>query len=635
METADQVLKRYWGYDHFRPPQREIVEAVLAGHDVVALLPTGGGKSVCFQVPAMMTEGLCLVVTPLIALMEDQVEQLKRRNISAVAIHSGMSRSELDITLDNCAYGKIKFLYLSPERIQTDLFRERLQKIKVNLIAIDEAHCISQWGYDFRPPYLLISSLRETKSDVPFMALTATATKQVREDIAEKLELREPKLFQKSFARPNLSFVARKTENKDKLLLQVLQKVNGSAIVYVRSRRATEQLANWLSKSNIAATYYHAGLTAQQRSENQKQWINGAKRVMVATNAFGMGIDKGDVRTVVHFDLPETLEAYYQEAGRAGRDGHRSYAVVIYHPIDVKNLRDKVTEGQPSVNVLKNTYQAIANYLQLAEGSAMGESFDFDINEFTKRYQLGPLTTFAAIKKLEEQGLIQLNESFYRPSRVHFQVDKKKLYEFQVANVHFDLLIKSLLRMYGAELFSAFVNISESAIGRSIKWSLQETKVALEQLHKMQFLHYEPASDKPQMTFLLARQDAQRLPVDHAKLEERRKLALDKMESMIDYVLQTHRCRTQVIQSYFDEETFGTCGVCDVCLDRKKNENKLAVKDYHDQILVLLREKAMTSDELEKAVNPDDHDLLVDVIREMLDSNEIKYDEYWVLRVVS
>lgn len=633
METPEHILKQYWGYDKFRPPQADIINNVLKGKDTVALLPTGGGKSVCFQVPALIMEGVCLVITPLIALMEDQVSQLKRRGIAAIAIHSGMSRSEIDVALDNCSYGKIKFLYLSPERIQTEMFQARIQKIQVNLIAIDEAHCISQWGYDFRPSYLLISDLREFKPEVPLVALTATATQKVKEDIIEKLHLRTPEVYSKSFARENLSFVVRQTENKEKLLLQVVRKVNGSSIVYVRSRRASEKLSEWLTKSGVSATFYHAGLTYHQRNEHQKKWIDGETRVVVATNAFGMGIDKANVRTVIHVDLPETLEAYYQEAGRAGRDGKKSYAVVIYHPIDVKTIREKVEQSQPDVTVLKKTYQALSNYLQLAEGSAMGESFDFELATFSNRYELKPLTTYAALKKLEEQGLIQLSESFYRPSKIHFLVEKKKLYEFQVANDHFDQLIKGLLRLYGGELFSAYVNISESQIARIVGWSIPETKIGLDQLHKMQFLDYEQASEVPQITFLTPRQDAKRLQLDVPKLEERRKLALTKMETMIEYVEQSHRCRTQFIQSYFDEETFNTCGVCDVCLEKKKKENQTEIKDYHDQILLLLKQKPMTSDELEKAVNPSDQELLIEVIREMLDANEINYDEFWVLRI--
>lgn len=634
MDSPEHILKQYWGYDSFRSPQLDIINSVLEKKDVLALLPTGGGKSICFQVPGLLMEGLCLVITPLIALMEDQVNQLKKRNISAIAIHSGMGHQEIDIALDNCAYGKIKFLYLSPERIQTDLFKERLSKIPVSLVAIDEAHCISQWGYDFRPPYLQIANLREIKPEAVFIALTATATKEVKTDIVAKLEMKNVEFFQKSFARDNLSFVVRKTENKEKQLLQILTKVKGSSIVYVRSRRATEKLSGWLTKAGISSTYYHAGLTYVERKNHQQAWIEGSARVVVATNAFGMGIDKRDVRTVIHMDLPETLEAYYQEAGRAGRDEKRSFAVIIFHEIDLANLREKVLQSQPAIEELKKTYQALANYFHLAIGSAQDESFDFDLYDFCKRFQMQPTTVYASLKKLEEQGLVQLNDGFYRPSKVHFQVNKKKLYEFQVANAHFDPLIKFLLRFYGAELFSDFVTISESQISKAVKWNLPETRIALEQLTKMQFIAYERATDSPQITFLTARQDADRLQLDKKKLEERRNLALQKMEAMVEYTNQSHRCRTQFIQSYFGEETFSTCGACDVCIAKKKKENRTAVKDYHDQILFLLQQKPMTSEELEDAVNPDDHDLLVDVIREMLDANEIKYDEFWVLRKV-
>jgi ATP-dependent DNA helicase RecQ len=633
LNSPEHILKQYWGYDAFRSQQLEIIQEVLAKKDVLALLPTGGGKSICFQLPTLLLEGLCLVITPLIALMEDQVGQLKRRGISAIAIHSGMTRSEIDVALDNCAYGKIKFLYLSPERIQTELFRARIKKIDINLIAVDEAHCISQWGYDFRPAYLQIADLKELIPNVPMIALTATATKKVKEDIILKLELAGPSLFAKSFARENLSFVSRQTENKEKLLLQVLQKVNGSSIVYVRSRKATEKIADWLNHNKISATYYHAGLNYQARNEHQKSWIDGNCRVVVATNAFGMGIDKPDVRTVVHMDIPETLEAYYQEAGRAGRDGKKSYAVLIFHPIDIKTLRDRLLQSQPMIEELKSTYQALANYLKLAVGSAQGESFDFDLNDFTTRFNLKPFSVYAAIKKLEEQGLIQLSDSFYRPSKIHLQVNKKKLYDFQVSNDHFDQVIKAMLRLYGGELFSDFVPISEAQIGRATKWNIQETKVALDQLHKMQFLTYERASEMPLVTFLTARQDATRLQIDEVWFKERRDLAIGKMEAMIDFVSQNHQCRTQIIQSYFNEETFKTCGVCDVCLSRKKKENLNEFKSYHDQVLSILNKRPQTSEELEKEINPDDNELLIEVVREMLDANEIKYDEFWVLSV--
>ncbi len=581
-----------------------------------------------------MMEGVTLVISPLIALMQDQVQRLRQMKIQALAVHSGMGRQEIDIALDNCVYGKIKFLYLSPERLQTDIFKERFRKMNISLIAIDEAHCISQWGHDFRPAYLQISDLREVKPEVPFLALTATATRQVQEDIILQLKLRDPALLQRSFLRDNLSFVVRKTENKEKKLLDILRKVPGPAIVYVRSRKATQEFARWLDRQKIPATFYHAGLTHTDRMKRQAEWLMDEKRVMVATNAFGMGIDKSNVRAVVHMDLPENLEAYYQEAGRAGRDGKRAYAALVYHEADVTSLRSKVLQSHPSVDYLKKIYQALANYLQLAVGSSEGESYDFDLEDFSKRFSLRSSTVFSALKKLEEEGLIQLSESFYRPSRVHIQIEKARLYEFQVANARFDPLIKSLLRLYGAEMFTDFVAVSENVVSKSIKASEPEVKISLDQLSKLQMLAYEPASDKPQITFLISRQDADHLPLNHARLSARRDLAISKAEAMIHFAEQSLRCRMQIVLEYFDERSTENCGKCDVCIDKKKKENASSFRDYEQKVDSLLSQKPMTVDELEDAANPDDHDLFIEVVREMVDRGMIHYDDYWVLRKV-
>lgn len=633
METPRSILFKYWKYDAFRPLQEDIIHAVMEGRDTLALLPTGGGKSICFQVPAMLSEGLCLVVSPLIALMKDQVEQLRKRGIEAVAVHSGMRRRQIDLLLDNAVYGQVKFLYVSPERIQTELFIERFKRMNIGLIAVDEAHCISQWGYDFRPPYLQISSLREMCPDVPIIALTASATAQVQRDIIEKLAFRnEPLVFRQSFARPNLSFVVRKTENKDEKLLEILTKVKGPAILYVRSRKATEELARWLKKKNITASFYHAGLRHEDRTAKQDEWIHNRTRVMVATNAFGMGIDKPDVRLVIHLDLPENLESYYQEAGRAGRDGLRAYAIVLHQDADVSNLQSRVEQGQPSFSYLQLLYQRLANDYQLALGSGEGESFDFDMQEFCARHHLNPVEVFNGLRKLEEEGLLQFNESFYSPSTVFLAVDHTRLYEIQVANAALDNLIKMLLRLYGGELFSSFVRIDESLLAKALRTSGHEVMEELNHLHELGVLVYTPVRDKPQVTYVVARQDAEKLPIDRRRLEERRKLIFDKMKAMTGYVETTFRCRMQYIQDYFGEQTESTCGMCDVCIDKRKKDNYAAFEALRSEVLAAMKNHVLTIEQLEKQITPKDRELFVDVVRELVDEGELMYDQVWRLK---
>jgi ATP-dependent DNA helicase RecQ len=634
LETPLSVLQQYWKHNQFRPLQEDIIGSVLDGRDTLALLPTGGGKSVCFQVPALLREGLCIVITPLIALMKDQVEQLRKKEINAVAIHSGMARPEIDLHLNNALYGKMKFLYVSPERIQTEIFVERFKQMKVGLIAVDEAHCISQWGYDFRPPYLQIASLREIKPEVPVIALTATATTQVRDDIMKNLSFRKGSgLFQKSFARENLSFVIRKTDNKDKKLLEILQKVRGTAIIYVRSRKATQEVARWLAKKNIAASFYHAGLDFETRTKRQDEWINNKTRVMVATNAFGMGIDKPDVRIVIHLDLPENLESYYQEAGRAGRDGLRSYAVILYQDVDAINLQNKAEQSQPSLSYLSKVYQALANYYQLAVGSGAGESFDFEMYNFAERFQFNTLEVYNALRKLEEEGLIQFSESYYSPSSLHVLLDHTRLYEFQVANARFDDLLKMLLRLYGGELFSGFMQVSENYLAKALQTPYHEIVALLLHLHQLNVIHYIPVKNKPQVTFILPRQDAEKLPVDKKRLEARRKLILDKAGSVTAFVQNTFRCRMQLIQDYFDETTFQSCGICDVCIEKRKKDNTAAFENLIREILTVMKNKPLTLEELEQQVAPKDRELFVDVVRELVDEGKLEYDKVWKLKL--
>lgn len=634
METPLSILQHYWRHQHFRPLQEDVIKAVLDGKDTLALLPTGGGKSICFQIPALLIEGVCIVISPLIALMKDQVEQLKKRGIIAVAIHSGLSRAEIDLYLNNALYGGVKFLYVSPERLQTDIFIERFKQMKVSLIAIDEAHCISQWGYDFRPPYLKIADLRQWQPNIPFLALTATATPQVSADIVEKLAFKKPiTVFQKSFARENLSFVVRKTDNKERKLLEILSKVQGSAIVYVRSRKATEVFAQVLNRNKISASYYHAGLSHSGRNKLQEDWLANKSRVMVATNAFGMGIDKPDVRIVVHMDLPENLEAYYQEAGRAGRDGQRAYAVIIFQESDADSLQSKVEQSQPSFEFLQRTYQALCNYFQVAMGSSGGESYDFDLHQFCDRFHLFSNEVYHALRKLEENGLILFNESYYAPSRLHVPVDKARLYQFQIANEKFDPLIKMILRLYGGELFADFLKISEAYLAEGMKSTAKIVSDQLSHLDKLQILQYLPQNEQPKITFFLPRQDAAYLPIDKKILKERRELILGKMNAMIEYVSTSHRCRMEFMQEYFGEEATEPCGRCDVCMARRKKENSSAVVELREEILRILAEHVFSIEELEKRIAPTDSEVFVEVVRELVEEGKLQYDDVWRLRL--
>lgn len=634
MDSAHSILKRYWHHTSFRPLQEDIIQSVLDKKDTLALLPTGGGKSICFQVPAMLNDGICIVVTPLIALMKDQVEQLLKRDIQAIAVYSGMTWKEIDMYLDNCVHGNVKFLYVSPERLKTEIFIERFKRMNVSLIAVDEAHCISQWGYDFRPAYLEIAELRSIKPDVPVIALTATATPKVVVDIQDKLAFhKDANHFQKSFARENLSFVVRKTDNKEKKLQEVLKAIKGPSIVYVRSRKLAQELATWLLKKNVSAGYYHAGLSFKQRSEAQDHWLKGKFRVMIATNAFGMGIDKADVRLVVHFDLPENIESYYQEAGRAGRDGKRSFATIIYEEADLEVLQSRVMQSYPKVEFLKRVYQGLANYYQLAEGAGMGESFDFEVHDFSDRFGFHPAEVYPALSRLQEEGLIQFNDSYYNPSNLHWRVTKTKLYEFQIANVDFEPLIKTLLRLYGGELFSGFAAISETYLANALNTRVEVIIKTLKHLDELGILNYTPVKDQAQLTFLLERFDAASLPLDHARLAERRALAVSKMEAVHQYTIQSVQCRMQKIQEYFGEETEISCGICDICIENRKQEQIKIVNEIRAEVLHLLSVESMTVDKLEERIAPPQHEQFVEIIRSLVDESKIAYDEFWVLHL--
>ena len=607
--------------------QEDIIHAVLDQKDTLALLPTGGGKSICFQVPALAQEGVCIVVSPLIALMKDQVFQLERRGIQAKAIYSGMSQKEIDITLDNAIYGNVKFLYVSPERLKTDIFLARATKMNICLLAIDEAHCISQWGYDFRPPYLEITHFRRMIPEIPCIALTATATEEVREDIQDKLNFgSDSAFFQKSFARDNLSYSVYYEENKEKRMLDILSKVRGSAIVYVRSRKRTKQYADYLSSRNINASYYHAGLSNEERAKRQDDWIHNRKRVIVATNAFGMGIDKPDVRLVIHLDLPDNLEAYYQEAGRAGRDEKKAYAVVLYNKNDLLQLKDNIDISHPSAEAIRKVYQALSNYLKIAVGSGYMESYDFDLEDFVKTFQLGYLETYHALKKLEEQNFIQFNESFYSPSRLRILFNHEKLYEFQVANKNADKLIKMLLRVYGGELLNNFININEKKLAELMKMNTFIIQKNLATLNDAGVVAYEPRKETPQLLFLTERFLANQLPVNKKLLEDRKQSYAKKVEAVINYVEDKETCNTAILLKYFGEFTRKECGICGNCI-AKKRKNKSVDSTLPDLLINTLKKDLLTPEELVDKLGRNRKDEILNTVKILLDNNEVYYTE--------
>ncbi|GAA0880564.1 ATP-dependent DNA helicase RecQ [Algoriphagus jejuensis] len=566
------ILRQVFGLEDFRPVQKQVIDAVMEGRDTLALLPTGGGKSLCYQIPALAKDGICLVVSPLIALMKDQVDNLKAKGIKAAAIYSGMSYREIDTTLDNCIYGDFKFLYVSPERLKQELFIERFRQMKINLIAVDEAHCISQWGYDFRPPYLEIAAIRAFHPKVNVLALTASATSQVCADIVEKLEMKSHLEFHQSFARKNLSYSVRLVENKLEKGIEILSRISGTGIWYVRNRQGTQQIAKALSQLGISAAAYHAGLSNSDRADRQEAWKADRIRVMVSTNAFGMGIDKPDVRVVIHSDLPENIENYYQEAGRAGRDGRKAFAVLLANAQDFEQLTSRSELVYPPIDFLKRVYQCLANYYQLAVGSNMLSSFDFDLSVFCNTYELTVLETFYAIKVLGEEGFVQVNESFFAPSRVHFQVDPSRLYEVQIAYAKLDPVVKMLLRTYGGNIFSEFIKIQEGKLAKSLSMREPDLVKALLDLQKLEVMDYDQRKDKPQLTFLTHRYDAGKLPFNHARIAARKELTVQNAKSMVEYTTQSAICRTQFIQEYFGEKTDSECGICDVCIEKKKNQ---------------------------------------------------------------
>lgn len=621
--TIHEILKHYWNHQHFRPLQEEIITAVLEGKDALALLPTGGGKSVCFQVPAMATPGICLVVSPLIALMKDQVENLQSKGINAMSIVSGMSRREIDIALDNCIYGDVKFLYLSPERLLSELVQERIKYMKVNLIAVDEAHCISQWGYDFRPSYLHIAELRNLHPQVPILALTATATSAVKVDIIGKLQLRQAQIFQTSFERKNISYLVEYEENKLRRMLQVARGAKGSGIIYVRSRKDTFELAQFLNQNGLRADYYHAGLSADLRSSKQNNWKKNVTDIMVATNAFGMGIDKPDVRFVIHRDLPESLEAYYQEAGRAGRDEKRAYAVLLYNSADKVLMEKKFEASYPTLEEMKQVYHYLANYFQLAYGAGAGLSFDFDLKDFCSKFKLDAIKTLNALKFLEQDEYLSINESVFLPSRFRFEVMNEQLYNFQIQNPAWDPFIKVLLRSYGGA-FDHYINIREFDLSKRTGTTVQMIIDNLNQLQDYGVLNYLPQTDKPQITYLKPRQTSANMLISINYINERKQLYREKMEAVFHYT-EARKCRSRLLLAYFDEDDAPKCGLCDICLQEKREHNRQEIaENLATEIIQQLTVAPLTLDQLITALNGTHQNEKLAAIRLLLDAGKIK-----------
>ena len=634
MELTRSILQQYWGYPSFRPMQEDIVDSVIEGKDTLALLPTGGGKSICFQVPAMTMEGICIVITPLISLMKDQVMHLKKIGIAAAAIFSGMHHNEIEIIYNQAAFGMLKFLYVSPERLMTDAFIEALKKMNVNMIAVDESHCISQWGYDFRPPYLKIAEIRKYIPHAPVLALTATATPQVVEDIQYRLGFKKNNVFQTSYERKNVTYNVIHEADKFGLMYRLFKKMDkGSGIVYVRSRKRTKIIADWLQSVGISASFYHAGLDAKIRDYRQQLWMDGKIKVIVATNAFGMGIDKPDVRLVVHLDLPDSLEAYFQEAGRAGRDLQPSEAFLLVADTDVKKLQENIQSSYPNLNRIKMIYDTIGNYLQIPIGAGLDQRYDFDINDFSQCYNLSLLEVYNAIKLIEREGFLITSEALNTPSKIHIIANREDLYRFQIEYKEYDTIIKYLLRNTPGVL-SDLVNIREEQISQKTGMPVDKITRQLSQLEKLNFLTYIPRNDKPNIQLLTERLDSKHFYLSDEVYKDRKNEAAKRIQAVIDFVNNDNECRSVQLLRYFGENIKKTCGKCDVC--SSKNKMSINDKEYQEiseNIVRELREKESDVYEILKTVKEHHEEKVLTTIKWMLDNNIIKQDNDGLLRL--
>ncbi len=627
MQTIHQILEEYWGHKAFRPLQEQIIQSVLDGNDTLVLLPTGGGKSICFQIPAMTQEGLCLVVSPLIALIKDQVENLKQRGIAAAAIYSGMSQREISAQLDLCQQNKVKFLYLSPERLQTKLFRLRIEQFKINLIAIDESHCISQWGYDFRPEYLRIAEIRPFFPNIPFLALTATATPAVVEDIQEKLLFKKKNVFQKSFERHNVSYSVLYEEDKFAKLVDVCNKVQGSGIVYVGSRKQTETVAGLLYRNGIRADYYHAGLTNDQRNVRQQSWIKNQTRLMVCTNAFGMGIDKPDVRLVVHLGLSSSVEAYFQEAGRCGRDEKKAFAVMLYHPTDRLYAEQQLAAKYPKIEDIRRVYAAVGTHLNVALGSGENQNYEFNLPAFAEHFKLKASLVHHAIKFLHRANYLQLIDQNNAPSRLKFLVNHHDLYRFQIANRSMDNFIQTLLRNIEGG-FEDYANLNEQILAYRLQASLKKTVEGLNYLMKMELLDYVPQQNEPTIFYLTPRIDERTLYFSPEVYEQQKQRDEKLLGAMVVYVEDQHLCRSRKLLAYFGEQNEHNCGICDVCNKRKRTEiSSTESALVCSQVEKILANKSLSFNELIDCIEFKNTDKLIKIIQDLLDNKTLKINK--------
>lgn len=627
-DLTRDILKQYWGYPSFRPMQEDIVDSVVEGKDTLALLPTGGGKSICFQVPAMTMEGICIVITPLISLMKDQVMHLKNIGIPAAAIFTGMHHNQVEIVYNQAVFGMLKFLYVSPERLMTDMFIEALKKMKVNLLAVDESHCISQWGYDFRPPYLKIAEIREYIPNTPVMALTATATPAVVEDIQYRLNFKERNVFQTSYERKNVTYNVIHDADKFGVMYRLFKRMDkGSGIVYVRSRKRTKIIADWLQSAGISASFYHAGLDAKTRDYRQQLWMNGTIKVIVATNAFGMGIDKPDVRLVVHLDIPDSLEAYFQEAGRVGRDLQPSEAFMIVAENDIDRLKDNIKNTYPELKKIRMIYEALGNYLQIPIGSGKNQSYNFDINDFCNAYNLSLLEVFNTIQLMEREGYIATSEALSSPSKIHIKAGREDLYRFQIEYQEFDTIIKYMLRNLPGVL-SDFVNIREETISIKTGLSVEMIIKQIERLEKLDFLTYIPRNDKPQIFYLTERLNISNISLSEDVYKNRKEDADRRLQSVIDFVNNDEICRSVQLLRYFGENIKNTCGRCDVCSSRNRNDvDNKEYKIISDIIISELKENSAPIYEVVNNIKTYKEEKIVETIRWMVDNNIISQDD--------